>query len=57
MINLDLVRNLTNLIIADAKEVLPAHTDEAQAQEEALETIIRKAEKILKALEEGGKIK
>ena len=36
MVNLDLIRNLATLIIADAKEVLPAKgTDEAEAQEEA----------------------
>ena len=48
MANLNLIRNLANLIIADAKEVLPANTDEAEAQEEALECIVKKAEKILK---------
>lgn len=51
MANLELIRNLATLIIADAREVLPANTDEAEAQEEALKCCINKAEKILEALD------
>lgn len=51
MAQLDLIRSIANLIIADAKEALPAKgTDECEAQEEALECCLTKAEKILEAL-------
>jgi len=48
--NIELAINLANLIVADAQEVLPAHTDEAEAQEDALHVVIIKAEKIVRAL-------
>ena len=53
MANLDYIRNLANLIIADAKEAIPAKgTDECECQEDALESCLVKAEKILQALDD-----
>jgi len=57
MVNLDLIRNLANLIVADADEGINHLSDESDLEKDCLDSCKRKAEKILKALDEteGGK--
>lgn len=50
--NVDLIRNLANLIIADADEGIEHLSDEADLEKDCLEACKVKAEKILKALED-----
>jgi len=52
MVNFDLIRNLANLIIADADEGIEHLSDEADLENDCLDACKRKAEKILEALED-----
>jgi len=51
MANLDLIKNLATLIIADAEEGIEHLSDESDLEKDCLDSCKRKAEKILKALE------